>query len=59
VASDPGNRQKKPARSSEVIRATPAGRKAQDIWRPLSCIEKRWETRSKRGVAVWESLERW
>ncbi len=53
IAADAGNRQKKPARSSAVIRATPAGRKAQDIWRPLSGdIEKRWETRfGKAAVA--------
>jgi DNA-binding MarR family transcriptional regulator len=34
-----------------VIRATPAGRKAQEIWRPLfGAIEKRWEERFGKGA---------
>ena len=33
-------------RSECMIRATPKGRKAQEVWRPLfGAIEKRWETR--------------
>ena len=33
-------------RSNCVIRATPKGRKAQEVWRPLfSAIEKRWQMR--------------
>jgi DNA-binding MarR family transcriptional regulator len=33
-------------RSNCVIRATPAGRKAQEVWRPLfGAIEKRWQMR--------------
>jgi len=40
-----GNRPKRP-RSEWVVRATPAGRKAQEIWRPLfGVIEKRWQAR--------------
>jgi len=33
-------------RADEVVRPTAAGRKAQDVWRPLpALIEKRWQTR--------------
>ena len=40
------NRRPKPPRSESVIRATPAGRKAQEIWRPLfGVIEERWQER--------------
>jgi hypothetical protein len=46
VQPDPADSRPKPARSSWVIRATAAGRKAQDVWRPLfGAIEKRWEGR--------------
>ena len=61
IAADGGNRQKKPARAGKVIRATPAGRKAQDIWRPLSAdIEKRWATRFGKAAVgrLRESLEK-
>jgi len=34
------------SRSNSVIRATPKGRKAQEVWRPLfGAIEKRWQAR--------------
>ncbi len=34
------------ARSGRIVRATPAGRKAQEVWRPLfGEIEERWEAR--------------
>jgi DNA-binding MarR family transcriptional regulator len=37
---------RKAPRSEWMIRATPKGRKAQEVWRPLfGAIEKRWETR--------------
>lgn len=61
IAADAGDRRKKPARSSDLIRATPAGRKAQDIWRPLSGeIEQRWETRFGKAAVrrLRESLEK-
>jgi DNA-binding MarR family transcriptional regulator len=46
VEPDPADRRRKPPRSAGVIRATPAGRKAQEVWRPLfGAIEKRWEAR--------------
>jgi DNA-binding MarR family transcriptional regulator len=44
-------RRPRPPRSQWVIRATPAGRKAQEIWRPLfGIVEKRWEARFGRGA---------
>jgi DNA-binding MarR family transcriptional regulator len=46
VAPDPQDQRAKPRRSDWVIRATPAGRMAQDIWRPLfAVIEQRWAER--------------
>ena len=46
VRPDPADSRSKPPRSDWVIRATPAGRKAQEIWRPLfAAIEKRWQAR--------------
>lgn len=46
VGPDPADRSKKPRRSNWLIRATPAGRKAQEVWRPLvSEIEERWRAR--------------
>ena len=43
---DPTDRRPKPPRSAWLIRATPKGRAAQEIWRPLlGTIEKRWEER--------------
>jgi hypothetical protein len=46
VEREPADSRPKPPRSDRVIRATPAGRKAQDVWRPLfGVIEKRWQER--------------
>src|SRR5277367_1150288 len=45
VEPDPA-RGLKPRPSDRLIRATPAGRKAQEVWRPLSgVIEKLWQER--------------
>jgi DNA-binding MarR family transcriptional regulator len=46
VEPDPADRRPKPPRNDWVIRATGAGRKAQEVWRPLAdIIEKRWQER--------------
>jgi len=46
VQPDPADNRPKPPRRDWVIRATPAGRKAQEVWRPLfGVIEKRWQGR--------------
>jgi DNA-binding MarR family transcriptional regulator len=46
VETDGAARREGPPRSGSVIRATPKGRKAQAIWRPLfDTIEKRWQER--------------
>jgi DNA-binding MarR family transcriptional regulator len=46
VRPDPADSRSQPPRSDWVIRATPAGRKAQQIWRPLfATIDKRWQAR--------------
>jgi DNA-binding MarR family transcriptional regulator len=46
VEPDPSDRRPKPPRADWVIRATPAGRKAQEVVRPLfDIIEKRWQVR--------------
>ena len=46
VEPDPADRRPKPPRGDWLIRATPAGRKAQKIWPPLfRLIEKRWQVR--------------
>ena len=46
VAPDPADSRPKPPRSAWVIRATPKGRQAQEIWRPLfGAIEQRWQER--------------
>jgi hypothetical protein len=53
VGPDPVDQRSKPPRRDWLIRATPAGRQAQDVWRPLfGVIEKRWETRfGKKAIA--------
>jgi DNA-binding MarR family transcriptional regulator len=59
VAPDPADRRAKPPSRDWVIRATPGGRIAQEIWRPLfGTIEKRWEERfGKKEIAqLRESL---
>jgi DNA-binding MarR family transcriptional regulator len=46
IAPDPADNRPKPPRSQWVIRATPKGRMAQEVWRPLfGVIEKRWQDR--------------
>jgi len=46
VEPDPADRRPKPPRRDWLIRATPAGRKAQEMWEPLfGVIEKRWQVR--------------
>ena len=46
VAPDPADTRPKPRRADWIVRCTTAGRKAQEIWRPLfAVIEKRWQDR--------------
>lgn len=46
VAPDPHDTRQKPPRSAWIIRATPGGKMAQGVWRPLfGRIEERWEHR--------------
>jgi hypothetical protein len=46
IEPDPPDRRPKPPRSAWVVRATAAGRAAQEVWRPLfGVIEKRWQER--------------
>ncbi len=46
VAPDPADRRPKPPRSAWLIRATLAGRMAQEVWRPLfGEVEERWRAR--------------
>jgi DNA-binding MarR family transcriptional regulator len=46
VEPNPADKRPKPPRSEWIIRATPAGRKAQEVWKPLiGAIEKRWQAR--------------
>jgi hypothetical protein len=46
VGPDPADTRPKPPRSDWLIRATPGGRKAQEVWRPLiGEIEQRWQAR--------------
>lgn len=46
VEPDPADRRPKPPRSAWLVRATVAGRRAQDVWRPLfGGIEERWRKR--------------
>ena len=50
VEPDPSDNRPKPPISDWVIRTTPAGRMAQEIWRPLfAAIEKRWKERFGAG----------
>jgi hypothetical protein len=59
VEPDSADSRPKPPRRNWLIRATGAGRKAQEIWRPLfSTIEKRWEARFGKDKVgqLWESL---
>jgi DNA-binding MarR family transcriptional regulator len=46
VEPDPADHRPKPPSSAWLVRATPAGRKAQEIWRPLvGVMESRWQER--------------
>jgi DNA-binding MarR family transcriptional regulator len=46
IEPDPADKRPKPPRSQWLIRPTAAGRKAQEVWRPLfDGIEKRWQER--------------
>jgi DNA-binding MarR family transcriptional regulator len=46
VKPDPADSRPKPPRSDWIVRATPKGRKTQEVWRPLfGAIEKRWRER--------------
>lgn len=61
VAPDANDRRAKPPRADWVIRATSAGRTAQDVWRPLfDTIETRWRDRfgADRIDALRSSLSR-
>jgi DNA-binding MarR family transcriptional regulator len=50
VAPDPADSRPKPPRRDWVVRPTAAGRKAQEIWRPLfAVIEKSWQARFGKG----------
>src|SRR5271165_3343126 len=43
VEPDPADSRSKPPHADWVVRPTTAGRKAQDVWRPLfGVVEKRW-----------------
>jgi hypothetical protein len=50
VKPDPAEARRKPPRRHWMIRATPAGRKAQEVWRPLfGTVERRWQARFGKG----------
>jgi DNA-binding MarR family transcriptional regulator len=60
VEPDPAGERPRPPRSGWVIRATPAGRKAREVWRPLpGMIEARWRERfgDDKVQALRESLQ--
>jgi methyltransferase (TIGR00027 family) len=47
VGPGPADTRPRPPRPDWVVRPTPAGRRAQDVWRPLAeVIEGRWQERS-------------
>ncbi len=51
VRPDPDDRRSKPPRSGLTVRATPAGLRAQQVWRPLPrVVERRWEERFGRAA---------
>jgi hypothetical protein len=59
VAPDPNDTRQKPPRSDWIIRATPAGRRAQKMWLLLlTVVEKRWVKRFGKDemAALRESL---
>ncbi|HEY7021261.1 MAG TPA: MarR family winged helix-turn-helix transcriptional regulator [Ktedonobacterales bacterium] len=46
VAPDPADSRPKPPATDWIVRTTPAGERAQEVWRPLfGEIEERWRTR--------------
>jgi DNA-binding MarR family transcriptional regulator len=46
VAPDPADSRPKPSAADWIVRATPAGQRAREVWRPLfGEIEERWRTR--------------
>ena len=46
VAPDPTDSRPKPPAADWIVRATPAGQQAQEVWRPLfGEVEERWRTR--------------
>lgn len=46
VEPDPAEARPKPPRRDWLVRPTPAGERAQEVWRPLAgMIEKRWQSR--------------
>ena len=52
VEPDPDDTRPRPPRSSWLIRATPKGLQAREVWRPLFAdIEKRWQTRFGKDEA--------
>jgi DNA-binding MarR family transcriptional regulator len=59
VEPDPADSRPKPPRSDWVVRATLAGLRAQDVWRPLEgVIEERWRHRlgNDEIATLYESL---
>ncbi|MGD0943755.1 MAG: MarR family winged helix-turn-helix transcriptional regulator [Acidimicrobiales bacterium] len=60
LAPDPADERADPPRSDWLVRPTRAGRRAQEIWRPLaSVIEERWRARFGEDVVgrLRESLQ--
>jgi DNA-binding MarR family transcriptional regulator len=56
VRPDPADRRPKPPRPDWIVRPTPAGRRAQDVWPPLfGVIEERW--RERFGTDEIDELE--
>ncbi|MFZ0216145.1 MAG: hypothetical protein WAM30_09425, partial [Candidatus Dormiibacterota bacterium] len=50
VAPDPSDGRQKPPRADWLVRPTPAGRRAQEVWRPLiGVVERRWRDRFGAG----------
>lgn len=46
IAPDPNDAEKKPSASALLVRPTPSGRNAQEVWGPLfQVIEQRWDER--------------
>ena len=59
VQPDPADRRPKPPRSDWIVRPTPKGQRAKEVWRPLfDEIEKRWQARfgEERIERLRESL---